>query len=204
MKEFFYLKGKDQNGPFSLEELVTKDISDETLIWREGMENCQKLKDIPELTQVLRPVAVPPPLPKETEEENIKTEISGQIKVTTQESSINILKYTKRQKKLLSWLIVWCCFHLFALLMSYSQIKIFNDNGKPSSREFWPFVEFKTTNRLYDPNGYYHDIKSSNRDWMEETNYNGIFTDYDWTEFAAYVGGALAVIILILISNKKE
>jgi len=54
MKEYFYLIGKDQNGPFSFEELVAKGITEDTLIWSDGMDNWEKLKDIPELKQVLR------------------------------------------------------------------------------------------------------------------------------------------------------
>ena len=62
MKEYFYLTGKDKNGPFLLEKLLTKGISGETLIWTEGMGNWQKLKDTPELKQVIKPLPPPPPI----------------------------------------------------------------------------------------------------------------------------------------------
>ena len=77
MKEYFYLIGKDQNGPFSFEELVAKGITEDTLIWSEGMDNWEKLKDIPELKQVLRPG--PPPPPKDAEEEKLKIEINDDL-----------------------------------------------------------------------------------------------------------------------------
>ena len=63
MKEYFYLKGKDQNGPFTIEQLADKGLTNETNIWTEGMENWQKLKDMTELAQILKPKSVPPPPP---------------------------------------------------------------------------------------------------------------------------------------------
>ena len=77
MKEYFYLTGKDQNGPFSLEELLTKGISGETLIWTEGMGNWQKLKDITELKQAMKPV--PPPPPEDSGDEKLKIKINEDL-----------------------------------------------------------------------------------------------------------------------------
>jgi len=76
-KYFFYLTGKDQNGPISFEELLTKGISGDTLIWSEGMENWQKLKDIPELKQAIK--LAPPPPPKDSGEEKLKIEINDDL-----------------------------------------------------------------------------------------------------------------------------
>jgi|ERR1017187_2028607 hypothetical protein len=39
---------------------------------------------------------------------------------------------------------------------------------------------------------------------IEETHFNGIFYEYDWTEFAVYVGGALILYLLVKISNNNE
>ncbi len=135
MKEYFYLKGKDQDGPFTVEQLADKRLTNETLIWTEGMENWQKLKEIPELVQTLKPKSVPPPSPVEAEK-IIKTEVSGQFNLNT--------KKTKNPIRIPNWLIFWCAFHLFALLFSYSGIKYFNQNAcdgysSKHTDEFWPF-----------------------------------------------------------------
>lgn len=191
MKEYFFLKGKDQNGPFTIEQLADKGLTSETLIWSEGMENWQKLKDIPELIQALKPKSVPPPPPSDKYENISKTEVSGQLKVTTEKTPNPALEAIKPNKKTLTWLIVWCGFHLFALLMSYSRVDIFNDGGEPRTDKFWPFV--KIWEEEWDGwKGVYY------------TDYNGIFYNYDWSEFAFYVGGAIVIYLLVRIANKQE
>jgi len=77
MKEYFYLSGPDQKGPFSVEEILTEGITGDTLIWCEGMENWQKLKDIPELKQIIKPI--PPPPPKDLIDKRLKIEINEDL-----------------------------------------------------------------------------------------------------------------------------
>lgn len=188
MKEYFYLNGKVQNGPFTVEQLTNKGLTNETLIWTEGMENWQRLKDIPELVQSLQTKSVPPPPPFDNNDEKIiKTEVSGELKLTTEKLLNPTLEAIIPDKKTLTWLIVWCGFHLFALLMSYSEIEIFNNDGEPRTDKFWPFVEYTYTNF-----------------YTGKLGFNGIFNNYDWTEFALYVGGALVIYFFIRISNKQE
>lgn len=200
MKEYFFLTGKDQNGPFTIEQLESKGLTNETLIWTEGMETWQKLKDIPELAQSIKPKSVPPPPPPNNDEKISKTEVSGQLKVTTEKTPNPTLEAIKPNKTTLTWLIIWCGFHLFALLMSYSQIDIFNDEGKPRSDKFWPFVEFTDEYWGYENNYSYY----GNNNQVRKTDFNGLFVEYDWTEFAFYVGGAIVIYLLVRISNKGE
>lgn len=199
MKEYYYLEGKDQKGPYSVEQLAEKNLTKETLIWTEGMDNWQKIKDIPQLTQHLKPKSVPPPPPSDQEKVS-KTEVSGQLKVTTEKSPNPMFEAIKPNKKVLTWLIIWCCFHLFALLMSYSEIDFFNDEGKPRSDKFWPFVEFTEQYWGYENNYSWY----GNNKQVRKTDFNGIFTEYDWSEFAFYVGGALVIFLLVRISNKPK
>lgn len=203
MKEYHFLLGREQYGPFTIEELSTKELTNETLIWTDGMENWQKLKDIPELVQMLKPKSVPPPPPPETDEKMSKTEVSGQLKITTEKVPNAAIEAIKPNKKTLTWLVVWSAFNLFALLMSYSQIEIFNDRGKPKSDKFWPFVEFQR-----DKYGFIYSWQleggKSYSDLRNAKAFNGIFVNYDWTEFAFYVGGAFLIYLLVRISNKDE
>jgi len=64
MKEFYYLSDEDQLGPFTLDELKTKNLTANTFIWTEGMPEWKLLKDIPELKSLLKPITPPPPPPK--------------------------------------------------------------------------------------------------------------------------------------------
>ena len=232
MKSFYYLTGKDQNGPFTMDQLVEKDLTSETLIWTDGMENWQKLKDIPELLQTIKPKSVPPPPPSDFVEKITKTEVTGQLKVTTDKTPNPALEIIKPSKTALTWLIIWCGFHLFALLMSYSQIKIFNSQGKPDKKKFWPIVEYKKCypklvhfpSETYMDEGEPEQIKTINgkkytilaippklhfKDSYdqyegEECYFNGIFMEYDWTEFAFYVGGTILIYLVVRISNKAD
>lgn len=174
MKEYFFLTGKDQNGPFTVEQLAGKGLTNETLIWTEGMENWQKLKDIPDLAQTLKPKSVPPPPP--TPDDKIsKTEVSGQLKVTTEKTPTPTLEAIKPTTTTLTWLIVWCGFHLFALLMSYSEVEIFNDTGKPQTDKFWPFVEFQRDKygAIFQSTLDY--TGKSYQELRDEKSFNGLF-----------------------------
>lgn len=200
MKEYFFLTGKDQNGPFTIDQLADKGLTSETLIWSEGMENWQKLKDIPELIQIIKPKSVPPPPPSNKEENISKTEVSGQLKITTDK--------VYRPIRIPRWLIFWCAFNLFALLFSYSGIKYFNQNAclggsSKDTDEFWPFSGVLR----------FEDKESGGNGWCGYTDekyfgnyieFNGFFYNYDLTEFAFYVGGAFFIFLLVRISNKEK
>ena len=109
------------------------------------------------------------------------------------------------RKTALKWLVIWCAFHLFALVMSYSRIEIFNNDGSPETEKFWPFAiihSFVTTSEpdyahqiYYIDKGYYYKVFT----------YEGLFANYDWTEFAVYVGGAILIFVLAYyFNNYKE
>lgn len=200
MNEYFFLVGKDQKGPFTIEQMKGLGLSNETLIWTEGMKNWTMLKDIPVLAQTIKLKSVPPPPPPDTDKKISKTEVSGQLKVTMEKTPNPAFEAIKPNKITLTWLIIWCGFHLFALLMSYSQIKIFNDNGKPETKEFWPVVEFTDSYKAID----YVSSHAWNIKYKNETRFNGLFTQYDWTELAFYVGGAIVIYLLVRVSNKDE
>jgi hypothetical protein len=80
MKEYFYLIGKERNGPITVAEIIKKDLPIETYIWCDGMDDWKKLKDLPEFLS-----KTPPPLPKELMEVKldsaIKNETSESVKI---------------------------------------------------------------------------------------------------------------------------
>ena len=60
MKKYFYSDGKDKFGPFSFEELKNENITKDTLIWFEGLEDWKQAKEIGEFEEILK--LIPPPI----------------------------------------------------------------------------------------------------------------------------------------------
>jgi hypothetical protein len=60
MKTYYIHNGKENSGPFVLEELKSKKITKTTLVWYEGMDEWKYAGDIDELKSIL--IVVPPPL----------------------------------------------------------------------------------------------------------------------------------------------
>lgn len=206
MKEYYFLSGKNQNGPYSIEELKTKKITNETLIWTDGMDNWQKISDLPELGQALFQGTKPPPPPPQLDEIE-EANSDRQIKEDTNNLSISSNKASSNKLK---WLIIWTAVHLFALIMSYSQVPIFNAET-PETSQLWPFVKFAYK---------YQELNERGREWRstakigssiaqdeiydDKIGFNGLFYGYDWSEFSFYVGGALVIFVLYRMSKRDK
>ncbi len=164
-----------------------------TLVWTDGMEAWQELGSIKELSSADKQ---PPPLPNIS---NPKTD-----HLDTKRNTLN------QFKQLIMAIIVWCSFHLFALITSYAEIKPFNFYGTHKTEAFWPFVQYQFCedkiifNYMKDnkpreikdilndkgpPTVYAHKVG-------EDCYFNGIFSDYDWSEFSLYLGIGIAIIFL--------
>ena len=52
--KYFYAKNNEPVGPLTLEELLEKDISTKTYVWRKGMENWVMAENMPELYKALK------------------------------------------------------------------------------------------------------------------------------------------------------
>ena len=69
MDQLFYIAvNGQQTGPFSFDDLRTKNIQRDTLIWTEGLDSWTKAEMLPLVKDILR--AIPPPLPN-TESKSI-------------------------------------------------------------------------------------------------------------------------------------
>lgn len=109
------------------------------------------------------------------------------------------------QKKLYTILIIWTIFNLFALLMSYTEIKIFNAEGEAKKEKFWPFVNF--TEYYYENKYGVWDSKDEYPEYADrrsevERRWKGLFVQYDWTEAAFYIGIAWTCCFLYEIRKK--
>lgn len=204
MKKYFILIDNLQKGPYSIEELSDKKITIETLVWSEGMENWEKLKNIPEIVNQIK--SVPPPPPKITKN-----------------------SFIKKNKAITVYLLAWLAFHSFAIIMSYTQIDVFNYQGNYRSDEFWPFVNFEycyTNEKLIKKqfliegapeqtfdicNGKKFTIPARKPELREREyyvsdgqicNFSGLFNNYDWTEFLFYILTSIFIYLLIVLIRK--
>lgn len=58
--EYYYAVGTEQKGPFKIEQLAQLNLRPDTLVWREGMPNWQRLDATVELAEALLPPKMPP------------------------------------------------------------------------------------------------------------------------------------------------
>ncbi len=73
MKKYFYSNAAEKQGPYSFEELKSKSITQETLIWYEGIDDWKLAKDIEEFNEIFE--LIPPPIIESkllTKLENVK------------------------------------------------------------------------------------------------------------------------------------
>lgn len=198
MKQYYYLTGKVQNGPFSIDELKEKHLSNETLIWTEGMENWQKIKDDLELQNALKTTSIPPPPPVEIDQPITKTEISGQIKVINEKQEAkesNLLKPTKKQ---LSYYLIWVCSHVVIFLLTKTKTDFFQ-TYKDRPERFWPFTSEFFAEKI---NTYGLTYSCQTRDG--NPCFYGIFADYDITELLIYSAIPIVVFIIYRLTKSNE
>ncbi|MGM0407592.1 MAG: CD225/dispanin family protein [Bacteroidota bacterium] len=62
MKKYFYTDGENNFGPFTLEELSEKNITRETKVWSQELDDWKPAGNVPELKEIFK--LVPPPLAK--------------------------------------------------------------------------------------------------------------------------------------------
>ena len=64
--QYYYLKNRFRYGPVKFEDLKSKDIKKDTLVWYEGLKDWTKageIKELKELFKVIPPPIPPPPIP---------------------------------------------------------------------------------------------------------------------------------------------
>jgi len=107
---------------------------------------------------------------------------------------------TKNQRR---FLMLWIAFHLIALTVNIVPIKgehvssnhrlyyILTEADNPD--EFWPFVRYVVPGAIYTK---YGGMTTQTYATGQTDNFNGIFNDYDISEFLVYVLGAIAIIYI--------
>lgn len=63
MSQFYYTDGKERFGPFSLEQLRERNITTETLVWKEGLPDWVPARNLSELISLFpESASMPPPV----------------------------------------------------------------------------------------------------------------------------------------------
>ena len=100
MKKYFYAKNDNKYGPFSLEELKNEDITKDTLIWFEGLEDWAPAKDIDEMRPFLE--LMPPPIKNDIEhDEEFK---AGEVNID--EVELHDPLVPQKEKAHIYWIIL--------------------------------------------------------------------------------------------------
>lgn len=169
MENYYIFDGKEQKGPFTLNELKLEKIQLNTLFWTQGMNEWDRFENNLDLWRLLKNSNDPPSIPN---------------------NLITATKIPKIANKVKVFFISWISFHLFALIMSQSGVKLFG-SGDPESEHFWPIVDFVDSWKIYENK-------------PREYRFNGLFLDYDKSEFLVYIGVALFIITLSYILKSKD
>lgn len=130
MQKYFFTDGIEKFGPYSLEELLSKNISRDTKVWFYGLPSWTPLHEIEELkdhiTKVPPPlVSFPPPVP-----ENIKTDTDSK------EEKLPVIKPEKKSRNYIIWFLV-----IFIIFMAVLAIVM----GSPERRSLQKYEEIKVS-----------------------------------------------------------
>ena len=79
-KEFYYLDGKEQKGPYSIDQLKELNLKQDTLIWEETFDNWKPLREVEELKGLLKKTPPPPPI--------IDTNVTSKKEQTTESEKV--------------------------------------------------------------------------------------------------------------------
>ncbi len=127
MKKYYTHNGKDQAGPFTLEELTKQNINSSTMIWYEGIENWVKAGDIEELKSLV--TIVPPPFKKAGVINEAINETINKTKKVLQNDPINQIEDKipdQSKRRTFKWVIVILavigCISVVAFLINKSSL----------------------------------------------------------------------------------
>ena len=176
-KRYYYSDGKEKYGPFTLDDLKEKKLTRETLIWFDGELFWHPLTALPSILRELSPYLKESAIQKESVPPPLP---NSKVPTANKATGKNLGMIPA---------VIWTSIHLFALLMSYTGIDFFNTNAAHKD-SFWPFVKFTWENE---------DM------WGRKSDkFRGIFYQYDWTEFALYVGVAWLIYLIIRLTSPKR
>lgn len=177
-KQYYYLDGKDQKGPLSIEKLNEVGIKPDTLVWSDDMENWKPAKEVSELADIIKKLPPPPPIIDNYQKQTLTKEKELQTidKTIVEDSNVKLWASVK----IFSTIII-----LLGIigLIGYSYVNSKKNNFKKDISE-------KITN-IFNGNTVVLDgEKTGVQGEKEETGYNGeskkknndLFYSQEWWE----------------------
>lgn len=175
--EFYFVENNVPVGPFSLDELLTKNITKKTYIWTNGMENWQRIESLPEVLEKFN---------------------FGKVQPQTSDRSNNIESISNRKginKSIFKYLLVGLLIISLAFLGVYflskkndESISIFFKELKEMKVFKWmnsEFTNIKQAKNVVNPNGFregrWVDFFDENNKILSDTS-NG-YSSYMLSEF---------------------
>jgi CRISPR/Cas system-associated protein endoribonuclease Cas2 len=189
---YFFVDEKSREcGPFSEDELNYVGLYEDSLIYRTDWNERKPLNQINELKHISRKnesilQKFPQYGTKVLEKRSAENEIT--------EKNVDINPYSPKKKNIRILTVSWLFFHCIALL--FSSIEIQNKERGDSYGDFWPFVDFLKA-------GEWHPLYGApyNRPWNE---FQGLFYEYDLSEFAFYTIVFVFIWFLLYTKNQKS
>ncbi len=84
---YFISKNNSKEGPYTLEEVLAMRLTDDILVWKDGMIAWSKISELPEFKNVV--IKTPPSLPDEKENEK-----KGNYNKAKKKAAVNIIVYS--------------------------------------------------------------------------------------------------------------
>jgi hypothetical protein len=160
-KEYYYLEGKDQKGPFSIEKLNDYSIKPDTLVWTDDMENWRPAKEVSELAGVIKKVPPPPPIIDNHQKQVVTNEriIKSIDKTTVEDSNIKL----------------WATFKIFfTIIISLGLLGLVCYSYVNSKKEIYKKEILETITNIFDGKTVILDgQKTAVLGELKETGYKG-------------------------------
>lgn len=187
-EKYFIIDVKNREcGAFTEAELNDIGLFEDSLVFCSDWSERKPLNQIPELSHIKRkPESIKP---YNSNYGNNLILITRSISETNENEAF-VNPYSFKRKKVRIVVVSWLFFHSLALLFSM----IWEQSNEHSLSEIWPFVEFFE-------DGDWHPLRAApyNRPWQE---FQGIFKDYEFSEFLLY--NLIALFVWFLLYTKKE
>ena len=132
MKQYFYISGKEQKGPFSFEELRNQSLKRQTLIWFNGLKDWKPAEEIEEMQSLFDLEPPPYSVPEDNvvhegnSTENIKPPKMPELEVNSTEGSFE--GRVGRRQYLLVFLLVLASSTVFLGFDNFIHLVTTNDD----------------------------------------------------------------------------
>lgn len=160
MKKYFINDNGTQKGPFTLDELKSLNLKNDTHVWYDGMEDWVNAGDVNDLKEYI--VKMPPPIG--TKSNNIKSQ--------TENVSVNRNKSSKLKY------VIWLLFVVLILFIGYNEIEKHRIEERLRQQEFYENqrrmeeAEAKRQHKLIELRNQFENTLTKIR--LEEENLNEI------------------------------